>query len=70
MIKLYQYSMETVAAENRNKPKSYALNMFEDFVPMGAFSEANQCKFLIWILLSEIFFFFFPVSVAKSLSKC
>uniref|UniRef100_A0A1J3ILQ5 Transcription initiation factor IIF subunit beta n=1 Tax=Noccaea caerulescens TaxID=107243 RepID=A0A1J3ILQ5_NOCCA len=39
-----EYSMEMVGAEIRNMPKSYALNMFEDFVPMEAFSDANQYK--------------------------
>lgn len=47
--------MEMVGAEIRNMPKSYALNMFEDFVPMEAFSDANQCKVLVWILLPALY---------------
>ncbi|CAA7042623.1 unnamed protein product [Microthlaspi erraticum] len=42
-----EYSMEIVSAENRNIPKSYAMNMFEEFVDMRAFSEANQHKALL-----------------------
>ncbi|KAD1462629.1 hypothetical protein R6Q59_029083 [Mikania micrantha] len=37
-----QFSMEMAGSETVNLPKSYALNMFKDFVPMGVFSEANQ----------------------------
>ncbi|KAK9066649.1 hypothetical protein SSX86_013972 [Deinandra increscens subsp. villosa] len=39
-----QFTMEMAGNEDEtlNVPKSYALNMFKDFVPMGVFSEANQ----------------------------
>ncbi|KAI3761227.1 hypothetical protein L1987_51639 [Smallanthus sonchifolius] len=37
-----QFSMEMAGSETVNMPKSYALNMFKDFVPMGVFSESNQ----------------------------
>ncbi|KAL8217645.1 hypothetical protein R6Q57_021018 [Mikania cordata] len=37
-----QFSMEMAGSETVNMPKSYGLNMFKDFVPMGVFSEANQ----------------------------
>ncbi|XP_010536383.1 PREDICTED: transcription initiation factor IIF subunit beta [Tarenaya hassleriana] len=37
-----EFTMEMVGAEFGNMPKSYSLNMFKDFVPMGVFSEANQ----------------------------
>ncbi|KAI7731308.1 hypothetical protein M8C21_002584 [Ambrosia artemisiifolia] len=37
-----QFSMEMAGSETVNMPKSYALNMFKDFVPMGIFSESNQ----------------------------
>ncbi|KAE9586733.1 hypothetical protein Lal_00004680 [Lupinus albus] len=37
-----QFTMEMSGSEGVNMPKSYALNMFKDFVPMGVFSEANQ----------------------------
>lgn len=39
-----QFSMEMANSEIPNMPKSYALNMFKDFVPMCIFSEANQGK--------------------------
>lgn len=34
--------MEMAQTDNGNKPKSYSLNMFKDFVPMSVFSESNQ----------------------------
>lgn len=34
--------MEMAGIEAGNKPKSYSLNMFKDFVPMSVFSETNQ----------------------------
>ncbi|XP_076888890.1 transcription initiation factor IIF subunit beta-like [Bidens hawaiensis] len=37
-----QFSMEMAGSETVNMPKSYALNMYKDFVSMGIFSEANQ----------------------------
>ncbi|KAF5792530.1 putative DNA helicase [Helianthus annuus] len=37
-----QFSMEIAGSERVNMPKSYALNMFKDFVPTCIFSEANQ----------------------------
>ncbi|KAF8075567.1 hypothetical protein N665_1080s0006 [Sinapis alba] len=36
-----EFFMEMVGAEYGNMPKTYALNMFKDFVPMGIFSETN-----------------------------
>ncbi|KAL9449096.1 hypothetical protein AB3S75_011098 [Citrus x aurantiifolia] len=41
-----QFTMETTAVSNDslNRPKSYSLNMFKDFVPMSVFSESNQGK--------------------------
>lgn len=35
-----QFTMETSASDSGNKPKTYDLNMFKDFVPMSVFSEA------------------------------
>ncbi|EOA33440.1 hypothetical protein CARUB_v10020792mg [Capsella rubella] len=37
-----EFTMEMNGAEFGNMPKSYALNMFKDFVPMNAFSDVNQ----------------------------
>ncbi|KAI7743677.1 hypothetical protein M8C21_004125 [Ambrosia artemisiifolia] len=37
-----QFSMEMAGSETVNMPKSYALNMYKDFVPMGIFSEGSQ----------------------------
>ncbi|XP_062101448.1 transcription initiation factor IIF subunit beta [Humulus lupulus] len=37
-----QFTMEMAGAESGNKPKSYSLNMFKDFVPMCVFSETSQ----------------------------
>ncbi|KAI8003032.1 Transcription initiation factor IIF subunit beta [Camellia lanceoleosa] len=39
-----QFTMEMAGNEIANMPKSYALNMFKDFVPMCIFSETNQGK--------------------------
>ncbi|KAL3634314.1 hypothetical protein CASFOL_021368 [Castilleja foliolosa] len=39
-----QYTMEMAGNDVLNMPKSYSLNMFKDFVPMGVFSETNQGK--------------------------
>jgi hypothetical protein len=38
-----QFKMELAQTNNAgNTPKSYSLNMFQDFVPMCVFSESNQ----------------------------
>ncbi|TYH87621.1 hypothetical protein ES332_D01G129900v1 [Gossypium tomentosum] len=37
-----QFTMEMAGSEIGNIPKSYALNMFKDFVPMSVFSETTQ----------------------------
>lgn len=37
-----QFTMELSRTETGNVPKSYSLNMFKDFVPMGVFSETPQ----------------------------
>ncbi|CAL0318992.1 unnamed protein product [Lupinus luteus] len=37
-----QFTMEMAGSGAVNMPKSYALNMFKDFVPMGVFSETSQ----------------------------
>ncbi|KAB5568185.1 hypothetical protein DKX38_001978 [Salix brachista] len=37
-----QFTMEMSRTETGNVPKSYSLNMFKDFVPMGVFSETPQ----------------------------
>jgi hypothetical protein len=34
--------MELAQTDTGNTPKSYSLNMFQDFVPMCVFSESNQ----------------------------
>ncbi|XP_076892077.1 transcription initiation factor IIF subunit beta-like [Bidens hawaiensis] len=39
-----QFTMEMAGSQNANIPKSYALNMGRDFVPMAIFSESNQGK--------------------------
>ncbi|KAB5557635.1 hypothetical protein DKX38_008544 [Salix brachista] len=39
-----QFIMEMTRTETGNVPKSYSLNMFKDFVPMGVFSETTQGK--------------------------
>uniref|UniRef100_A0A0A9G957 ATP binding protein n=1 Tax=Arundo donax TaxID=35708 RepID=A0A0A9G957_ARUDO len=39
-----QFQMEMAQADNGNTPKSYSLNMFNDFVPMCIFSESSQGK--------------------------
>ncbi|XAR61698.1 DNA helicase [Bertholletia excelsa] len=39
-----QFTMEMGGNELGNRPKSYSLNMFKDFVPMCVFSETNQGK--------------------------
>ncbi|KAL6845474.1 hypothetical protein ACP4OV_024969 [Aristida adscensionis] len=36
--------MEMTQADNSNIPRSYSLNMYNDFVPMCNFSESNQGK--------------------------
>ncbi|KAH7567202.1 hypothetical protein JRO89_XS07G0031600 [Xanthoceras sorbifolium] len=38
------FTMEMANSETVNLPKSYSLNMFKDFVPMGVFSETSQGK--------------------------
>ncbi|KAK6115286.1 hypothetical protein DH2020_007555 [Rehmannia glutinosa] len=37
-----RFTMEMAGSEIMQIPKSYSLNMFKDFVPMGVFSETNQ----------------------------
>ncbi|CAO1946147.1 unnamed protein product, partial [Urochloa humidicola] len=37
-----KFKMEMAQANNGNTPKSYSLNMYNDFVPMCIFSESNQ----------------------------
>ncbi|GJM92990.1 hypothetical protein PR202_ga09500 [Eleusine coracana subsp. coracana] len=37
-----QFKMEMTQMDNGNTPKSYSLNMYNDFVPMCIFSESNQ----------------------------
>ncbi|KAK3165582.1 hypothetical protein QOZ80_1AG0035000 [Eleusine coracana subsp. coracana] len=39
-----QFKMEMTQMDNGNTPKSYSLNMYNDFVPMCIFSESNQGK--------------------------
>ncbi|RCV27562.1 hypothetical protein SETIT_5G334400v2 [Setaria italica] len=39
------FKMEMAQANNGNTPKSYSLNMYNDFVPMCIFSESNQGKY-------------------------
>lgn len=39
-----QFTMEMAGSEIGSIPKSYALNMFKDFVPMSVFSETTQGK--------------------------
>jgi len=39
-----QFKMELAQTNTGNTPKSYSLNMFQDFVPMCVFSESNQGK--------------------------
>ena len=39
-----QFKMEVAPTETGMKPKSYAMNMSKDFIPMCVFSEANQGK--------------------------
>lgn len=56
-----QFTMEMARTETGNVPKSYSLNMFKDFVPMGVFSETPQgeedlvCG-LFFFLMNMIFF--------------
>ncbi|TVU34970.1 hypothetical protein EJB05_16829, partial [Eragrostis curvula] len=38
------FKMEMTQTDNGNTPKSYSLNMYNDFVPMCIFSESNQGK--------------------------
>ncbi|TKW17026.1 hypothetical protein SEVIR_5G338600v4 [Setaria viridis] len=40
-----KFKMEMAQANNGNTPKSYSLNMYNDFVPMCIFSESNQGKY-------------------------
>ncbi|KAK6131004.1 hypothetical protein DH2020_035253 [Rehmannia glutinosa] len=42
VLLLLYFTMEMAGSEVVNMPKSYSLNMFKDFVPMGVFSETNQ----------------------------
>lgn len=44
-----QFTMEMAGTEFGNIPKSYSLNMFKDFVPMGVFSETSQGEDLVHI---------------------
>ncbi|OEL23656.1 hypothetical protein BAE44_0015325 [Dichanthelium oligosanthes] len=37
-----KFKMEMAQTNNGNTPKSYSLNMYNDFVPMCIFSESNQ----------------------------
>ncbi|KAL6620514.1 hypothetical protein ACP70R_035653 [Stipagrostis hirtigluma subsp. patula] len=37
-----KFKMELAQTNTGNTPKSYSLNMFQDFVPMCVFSESNQ----------------------------
>ena len=37
-----QFTMEVAGSETGNKPKTYSLNMFKEFVPMSVFSETPQ----------------------------
>ncbi|KAJ1263590.1 hypothetical protein BS78_09G197400 [Paspalum vaginatum] len=39
-----KFKMELAQTDTGNTPKSYSLNMFQDFVPMCVFSESNQGK--------------------------
>lgn len=41
-VYVHQFTMEMAGNDSGNMPKSYSLNMFKDFVPMGVFSETNQ----------------------------
>lgn len=53
--------MEMGGIEAGNKPKSYSLNMFKDFVPMCVFSETNQGKDQktgLWVYLCSSVFRF------------
>lgn len=59
-----QIKMEMVQAGSGNTPKSYTLNMHNDFVPMCIFSESNQG----WE--PDIFKFVLDVSVYLSISIC
>ncbi|KAH9758895.1 transcription initiation factor IIF subunit beta [Citrus sinensis] len=51
-----QFTMETTAVSNDslNRPKSYSLNMFKDFVPMSVFSESNQGKIMSVVLFGPL----------------
>ncbi|PVH37975.1 hypothetical protein PAHAL_5G141800 [Panicum hallii] len=40
-----KFKMEMAQTNNGNTPKSYSLNMYNDFVPMCIFSESNQGKY-------------------------
>lgn len=40
-----QFKLEMAQANSGNTPKSYSLNMYNDFVPMCIFSESNQGKY-------------------------
>jgi len=42
-----QFKMELAQTNTGNTPKSYSLNMFQDFVPMCVFSESNQGRIQI-----------------------
>ncbi|GJM89007.1 hypothetical protein PR202_ga05600 [Eleusine coracana subsp. coracana] len=43
-VAVVSFKMELAQTNTGNTPKSYSLNMFQDFVPMGVFSESNQGK--------------------------
>lgn len=44
-----QFTMEMGGNDVGNMPKSYSLNMFQDFVPMCVLSETGQGKYPVSI---------------------
>jgi len=51
--------MEMAQTNNGNTPKSYSLNMYNDFVPMCIFSESNQgWNYIISHFLHDVCIFF------------
>ncbi|TVU34946.1 hypothetical protein EJB05_16805, partial [Eragrostis curvula] len=56
------FKMEMTQTDNGNTPKSYSLNMYNDFVPMCIFSESNQgWHHLTFHFLHDIcIYFLFP----------
>ena len=56
-----QFTMEMSRTETGNVPKSYSLNMFKDFVPMGVFSETPQgeedlvCRWFFFLIIMIFF---------------